>query len=238
MFVLQKKCLSIITQFGCHYACPYCVVTNNDINIPKTTLKSLSRLHECLNQHPEFTELSISGGGDPLFNYDQHRDWYEKLYEIMSHHPQIRLKLHTSYVNLPDGFDTTKWVTIAYHVNLRSKLVAHDPNESLVETTGIKYIKRFPGVNNRVVFVVEDEFTPSLIDEVTKYVKSQSNIDQLSFRQLIDDNFKPTFTSFDYLKSGHESRRWFYIHQDDYNIYLVENRLVDAYQKLVDEFRD
>lgn len=35
---MNDKYLSVITNFGCHYSCPYCIVKNNHLNIPKTTL--------------------------------------------------------------------------------------------------------------------------------------------------------------------------------------------------------
>lgn len=31
------KYMSIITNFGCHYKCPYCIVKENNLHIPKTT---------------------------------------------------------------------------------------------------------------------------------------------------------------------------------------------------------
>ena len=38
------KYLSIITNFGCHYTCPYCIVKNNNMDIPRTTIKGLKLL--------------------------------------------------------------------------------------------------------------------------------------------------------------------------------------------------
>ena len=38
----MDKYLSIITNFECHYNCPYCIVKNNNLHIPKTTLHGLS----------------------------------------------------------------------------------------------------------------------------------------------------------------------------------------------------
>ena len=43
---MELKCLSIITNFGCHYKCPYCIVKKNGINVPKTTVESLDTLLE------------------------------------------------------------------------------------------------------------------------------------------------------------------------------------------------
>ena len=31
-----EKYLSIITNFGCHYTCPYCIVKHNNIDVPVT----------------------------------------------------------------------------------------------------------------------------------------------------------------------------------------------------------
>lgn len=41
---MNDKYLSVITNFGCHYSCPYCIVKNNHLNIPKTTIHGLNNL--------------------------------------------------------------------------------------------------------------------------------------------------------------------------------------------------
>lgn len=38
---MNDKYLSVITNFGCHYSCPYCIVKNNHLNIPKTTIHKI-----------------------------------------------------------------------------------------------------------------------------------------------------------------------------------------------------
>lgn len=58
---------SVITNFGCHWTCPYCIVRKTGLNVPVTdmqaTLRTISRESE---RHP-MRFLSFSGGGDPLF---------------------------------------------------------------------------------------------------------------------------------------------------------------------------
>ena len=58
---------SVITNFGCHWTCPYCIVRETGLNVPVTdmqaTLRTISRESE---RHP-MRFLSFSGGGDPLF---------------------------------------------------------------------------------------------------------------------------------------------------------------------------
>ena len=39
---MNDKYLSVITNFGCHYSCQYCIVKNNHLNIPKTTIHGLN----------------------------------------------------------------------------------------------------------------------------------------------------------------------------------------------------
>ena len=41
---MNDKYLSVITNFGCHYSCAYCIVKNNHLNIPKTTIHGLNNL--------------------------------------------------------------------------------------------------------------------------------------------------------------------------------------------------
>jgi uncharacterized protein YegL len=42
--MIMDKYLSVITNFGCHYTCPYCIVKNNNLNIPITTIEGLTML--------------------------------------------------------------------------------------------------------------------------------------------------------------------------------------------------
>lgn len=70
----MEKYLSIITNFGCHGKCPYCIVRENGIKVPKTTLGGLDNLTKALKETNRDI-ISISGGGDPLHEYEKHVDW-------------------------------------------------------------------------------------------------------------------------------------------------------------------
>lgn len=75
------KYMSVITNFGCHYKCPYCIVKENNLHIPRTTLSGLDNLEEALKEN-NCDIVSISGGGDPLHEYEKHIDWYRKFFGI------------------------------------------------------------------------------------------------------------------------------------------------------------
>lgn len=72
------KYLSIITNFGCHYTCPYCIVRENNLQIPHTTIDGLNKLKEEIETNA-CNWVSISGGGDPLHNWKKNENWYRLL---------------------------------------------------------------------------------------------------------------------------------------------------------------
>ena len=91
---MNDKYLSVITNFGCHYSCQYCIVKNNHLNIPKTTIHGLNNLFSEIVKN-RCNWVSLSGGGDPLWKYEQHKDWYEKFFEIVDA-AHVNTELHTS----------------------------------------------------------------------------------------------------------------------------------------------
>lgn len=207
----MDKYLSIITNFGCHYTCPYCVVKNNHLDIPKTTIEGLNKLTEKI-QETGANIISLSGGGDPLFQYNQHKDWYDKLYSMTD----LPMELHTSYTEFPKDFNVERYVRIVYHLKALNEL---------------QKIKRHSKEIVRVVFVVTAFYTEEYIDAIAKFVKDSPEIDELSFRQLIDDSYIAQPYLQDYLRNGHQ-KRWWYIEQGDYNIYYAENQVYTSYKEL------
>ena len=77
----MDKYISVITNFGCHYTCPYCIVRNNNLHIPKSTVEGLNSLEEEIRKN-NCNWISISGGGDPLWNIEENIEWYKKFFDI------------------------------------------------------------------------------------------------------------------------------------------------------------
>ena len=210
----MDKYLSIITNFGCHYKCHYCIVKNTGIDVPKTTVGGLDKLVENIDKYG-CNWVSISGGGDPLHNLVKNQDWWYKLFEIIP--PRVKLELHTSYISIEysGNWFNRQFDRIVYH--------CHTVND-LYE---IKKTK--PDQIIRAVFVVTEDFTTELIDEITAIVKNSSVIDELSFRQMVDSDYNATHYCEEYLKAGHQ-KDWWYIEQCDYNIYYAENEVKFKYE--------
>lgn len=208
----MDKYLSVITNFGCHYSCPYCIVKNNNLQIPKSTIEGLDSLEDEIEKN-RCNWVSISGGGDPLWNYEQNKEWFKKFFQITS--AGAKVELHTSMLNVKNApykyFDR-----VVYHL--------HDFEQ-------LKSVKRKAEAVVRVVFVVTENFTEDLINQIAVFCHNSDDIDELSFRQMVDDHYQDTDYCKDYLRQGHQ-KLWWYIEQCDYNLYYCENKVYTEYRKI------
>jgi len=140
------KYVSIITNFGCHYTCPECIVRNNGLKMSETdNFSTQEPLNKVLcKERPEW--VSVSGGGDPLFHWKEHWSFYEGLFHTAERR-NVKLEMHTSY--LPDSpevqdFPLNWFERVVYHVHKFDDLL---------------HVKRKFGEIVRVVFVVDDNMT-------------------------------------------------------------------------------
>lgn len=207
----MDKYLSIITNFGCHYSCPYCIVKNNNLHIPETTIQGLNNLLKEIENN-RCNWVSISGGGDPLWDFSNHVGWYTEFLDIVPSH--IKIELHTSLIDtniaLVHAFDR-----VVYHLHDFEQLKKIQKRDEIV----------------RVVFVVTEDFTEDLINKIAVYCYNSDVIDELSFRQMVDGNYEATDYCKDYLKAGHR-KLWWYIEQCDYNLYYAENKVYTEFRKI------
>ena len=113
------KYVSIITNFGCHYTYPECIVRNNGLKMSETdNFSTQEPLNKVLcKERPEW--VSVSGGGDPLFHWKDHWSFYEGLFHTAERR-NVKLEMHTSY--LPDSpevqdFPLNWFERVVYHVH-------------------------------------------------------------------------------------------------------------------------
>lgn len=208
--------LSIITNFGCHFSCPYCIVKNNGIDVPKTTMESLLYLEDAVKETGA-NIISISGGGDPLHEYEKHIDYYKILFDLCDK-MDIPLEMHTSYTKHL-GCPHWRFKRVVYHLHSvdQIKQVWRDGNEIV-----------------RVVFVVTEDFTPEKIMEIVAAVKRSDCISELSFRQMVDSNYQATDYCQEFLRKGHK-KWWYYIEQCDYNDYFVNGKIFKNFSEIHSE---
>ena len=183
---MNDKYLSVITNFGCHYSCAYCIVKNNHLNIPKTTIHGLNNLFSEIVKN-RCNWVSLSGGGDPLWKYEQHKDWYEKFFEIVDA-AHVNTELHTS-LHAVQGVSYSHFDRVVYHLHSLAQLYS---------------IKRENCSIVRIVFVVTEDFTEDMINRIAVFCANSEDIDELSFRQMVDNHYRETYYCHDYLKAGHK----------------------------------
>lgn len=203
---MNKKYLSIITNFGCHGKCPYCITKTNNIAVPKTTIDGLKNLYRYLHLVRKYNIVSVSGGGDPLFQYEKNVEWYRTLFKILD---GIPLEMHTSYMTDETTFPFYDCKRVVYHPNSFSQL---------------QHIHRTGNEKVRVVYVVTEDFTFETIMNIALFVSQSKDIDELSFRQLVKPDYETTDYWQDFLELGHK-KLWYYIKQCDYNDYYAENKI-------------
>ena len=210
----MEKYLSIITNFGCHYTCPYCIVKNNDIKVPKTTVEGLKNLENCCNKN-DIDVVSISGGGDPLYQWRKHTDWWSEMLRLVDTNRKV--EIHTSYI---DYDFVNKYLIsgdrIVYHLNSVEQL---------------SKIKRVRKEIIRIVFVITDDMIERDLYTISEFVKNSSSIDELSFRQRVDKDYQLSYHLHDVLTKRHK-KDWYYITQGDYNLYYVEGKTYTQYKDL------
>lgn len=217
----MEKYLSIITNFGCHGKCPYCIVRENGIKVPKTTLGGLDNLTKALKETNRDI-ISISDGGDPLHEYEKHVDWYRKLFSIVNNYHvncatySIPVEMHTSYMTDESTFPFYDCKRVVYHLNTFEQL---------------KHIHRTVNEIVRVVYVVTKDFTLEQIMNIAMFVADSNEIDELSFRQLVDKGYEVTDYWQDILRFGHK-KLWWYIEQCDYNLYYAENKIYTKFSEI------
>lgn len=210
----MEKYLSIITNFGCHGKCPYCIVRENGIKVPKTTLDGLDNLIKFLKATGR-NIISISGGGDPLYEYEKHVDWYRKLFKMVNT-LGVQVEMHTSYMTDESTFPFYDCKRLVYHPNTFDQL---------------KHIHKTGNEIVRVVYVVTKDFTLDQIMNIAMFVDDSKEIDELSFRQLVDKGYEVTDYWQDILRLGHK-KLWWYIEQYDYNLYYAENRIYTKFSEI------
>ena len=210
--------LSILTNFGCHFACSYCVYRDNKINIPFTNIDTFGwiQLEEELKKH-KGEEVSISGGGDPLYNYDEsnNRAFYDKLFALLKKY-DCKLELHTSIFDPRFPYNNCERVVFHFTVPNQIKMLYYTDRLVCLPS------------KVRVVYVVQEHYTRHLINEIVKEVLACEEITELSFRQMIKADGTTDYTLYDYLKEGH-MKDWYYIEQQDYNEYFVQDHLEREY---------
>lgn len=81
---------------------------------------------------------------------------------------------------------------------------------------------------------MDDSMTEDDINAIADFVEESDQIDELTFRQRVDEHYKETYHLHDFLLAGHQ-KRWWYVTQCDYNTYYHNGKLYDKYTDIFDK---
>jgi pyruvate-formate lyase-activating enzyme len=206
---------SIITNFGCDKSCHYCIWKYSQLRNYKTTIDNTD--WEKLSKFIKGSDsISISGGGDPLYNIDGNWAWFK---EFFTRAKSYHVKLHTAVILPQDkSFYYGSFNKIALHLNYKEFKHNLDRVFSLHE-------------NIRLVFVLsENDLSKNRVSEICEICADKSV--QLSFRELfIPDKTKSRLQSVleintkEIVKSKYSSFAKF-VEQADYNIYYMPDNSI------------
>jgi hypothetical protein len=184
--------LSIITVFGCRFNCPYCIWKQEGRAYDPyfyDRARWLSSFYQNVNE-----TFSISGGGDPLEDFNLHERFWGRI-EAICESRKIQYDIHTSF----------HMMSKVHFKNIR-KLVVHVRNQDFQAIFA-----------DRVVMVVNKELTI----EGMKLFEHNHPYVELSYREVVGDEFKPSDNVLAFAQSIQERRyNGRFIRQDDYNHYL------------------
>jgi len=201
---------SIITNFGCDVGCIYCIWKQHPLNACYTTIE-----HTDWNKLRDFIapyhKISVSGGGDPFYNYNTNKYWFDILCGMYNGN----IDIHTS--KILSNNELQRFNKIVIHFNYeRFK-------------TSIKQLKT---INNplRIVFVITKSLTKSQINDIieeTDKIKCQ-----VSFRELYNNTID-TVEINNYIKSRITGLdQIMLVKQGDYNKYFMpDNNVWDRFMK-------
>ena len=135
----MDKYLSVITNFGCHGRCPYCIVRENGIKVPKSTVDGLDKLEDAITLTGA-NIVSISGGGDPLYRYSDNPlvPMYLGMVMGICIKAGIPMEMHTSYTESEFPYHFCK--RVVYHCLLYTSDAADE--EDSVDLGGRRIIKK------------------------------------------------------------------------------------------------
>ena len=89
------KGISLITNFGCDTNCWYCIWRHHPLkDVSNNT--DWDKLECALALFPQ-DKISISGGGDPLFRFENNQSWYGKLFFLCEKHNK-KIDIHTANI--------------------------------------------------------------------------------------------------------------------------------------------
>jgi len=199
------KNISVITNFGCRSNCWYCIWKGHRLQYVNEPT-DWDKLEQFLIDNQNKGKVSVSGGGDCLYKYDQHVNWWMKLFDI-TNNLDILVDVHTREKFTHQSF----WKK---HIN-RCVFSSDNLNQ---DKEYLEYLSQLTKV--RITHLVTADTT---FETIKDYLGFQEKVNcQFTIKELIgyDDNGM-------YKKIRKKYKDIYHLDAGDYNIYYMPNNTIE-----------
>jgi len=203
----QDRNISIITNFGCDHDCWYCIWKQHpDQHMKQET--DWQQLEQFLVANQSKGKVSVSGGGDPLYNYQNNKEWWERLLDLCEKYA-ILVDIHTR-----TKIDDSELFERINRVCFSVEYIDIVANQDYLEWLSIYTKVRLVNVIGRVI-----EYLPYLVT-ICKMYKYQ-----LTFKPLI--GFDGYLENFNKCKHYYRNKpEIIFLDNIDYNIYYFPDNSI------------
>lgn len=205
---IMNNGISIITSFGCPFDCWFCIMKPHSLYNYKGNF-DYNKLEEFLKEHKDTNEISISGGGDPLNEFDKHKDfYYDFLFPMQKKYNLCGIDVHTRIPLYDDEF----WKKIN-----RCVFSINFTNGNIVNEKFIRYVSKITKV--RLFYCVVPETN---VEDVRNLFELSNELNcQITIKQLKGHNDSGKFEEI-----GKEFPEIFKVYAKDYLIYYMPNNTI------------
>ncbi len=200
----MQKNISIITNFGCHSDCWYCIWKGHKLeNVCEET--DWNKLTNFLVKYQEKKKVSISGGGDCLYESEKYAEWWNKLFNITEELDML-VDVHTR---------EKLWNNFFWEAHINK--CAFSSDKLMDDIDYLSWLCCYTQV--RITHLVTADTTTTLIAE---YLRFQARTGcQLTIKELIghDDNGM-------YKIIRNEFPEIYHLDEGDYNIYYMPDNTI------------
>lgn len=203
------KNFSIITDFGCPFACSFCITKSQKTK--KAFAFDESVFNKIEKESKGYERISVSGGGEPLFIHNKEIEkFYSKLFEF-SKQSKIPIHVHTN-LDKPNKY-------------------VYQFDKVTISINGDNYQNKFESwkdIKDKRFVHVSDGTDINLINEMIKDLPFHS---QLTIKQL---ESKDLVSFFKIIELSKEDKRVMFLPTGDYNTYffLNDSKIYSEFKKI------
>lgn len=219
---IDNRKISIITNFGCRANCWYCIWKGHKLeNVRPET--DWNKLEQFLEKYKYKGKVSLSGGGDCLYKYEENKEWWNRFLKIVNN-KNLLLDIHSrEKVDQSNQF----WYTFFKQIN---RVVFSSDHLDIVnkntdngnKVTDREYLKWLRSITNvRITHLVTKNTSFGMIDDYINFAKLYNM--QFTIKQLVgyDD-----YGMYDAILKKHPEL--FHLDNGDYNIYYMPDNTIQT----------